>query len=342
MIGDFCKINPPDRKYAKRALFDALGDLKKRFVETSITDRSADKAMTKEAFASYCRYKFGISDAERDSWWSELENDPRVDRDNLGFRGRMQLWIPQSLKRIRDRERGVSDEVTESSAGMKNYQPHGLQVLIDHADGQKTSMADKFITDGLGENRSLLKRGAPETAEKDGTAPAEQPKGRKRKKTFNADDDCPTFYKTVTEATEKLKVKMQGAETAFEKATKELAQIADEEKHRDPAMIGYIYKLQHRAQILTKFKGDDIVTELFNNHENSAGVPTAVPSLHPAETTGNAPGLAPGTPVQALLLFAFNMFVHVGGRLFVCSCCAGAVGMAGRVARAISENCKCM
>ena len=109
-----------DVKYKKKSLFGTLGYCKKRCVKISITDKLVDKPMTKGAFQAHCKNQLGLTERECDSWWTEMYNDLRVERDNDGFRGREQLWIPASKERHRDRERGVEDTVSESSAVSRN------------------------------------------------------------------------------------------------------------------------------------------------------------------------------------------------------------------------------
>ena len=314
-LAEFCKLNTMDQKFKKKALFDTLGYCKKRFVKTSITDKKVDKAMTKAAFQAHCKYQLGLTEPECEAWWTEMYNDPRVERDLEGFRGREQLWIPASKERHRDRERGVEDAVSESSAGQKNYNPHDLKVLLDHADRQKTSMADKFIADGLPENRSLLKRAAP-VPNTEGKAAGEEPQQKKRKKTFDADNDCAKYYQFIMTELEKIKVKAADAEAVFVKAEKLLVSIADEEKNKDPAMVGYIHKLQFRAQILKKFKGDDIAVLLFNNHASETDGLTSVPSLHLSGSAGDVQ--CPGTPSNAFSL-SFDICVFKCA-LDICKC----------------------
>ena len=45
----------------------------------------------------------------------ELKKNPKVDRDNKGFRGRFQLWMPVGARRSNQGLKGVTDAVQEQS-----------------------------------------------------------------------------------------------------------------------------------------------------------------------------------------------------------------------------------
>ena len=85
--GAYAKRNPPDKKYAKKQLFDVLNYMKVRFATTQSVDRDEDKPMTRQAFDKYCEREHGLEPCEVESWWQELYDNPRVERDQKGFRG---------------------------------------------------------------------------------------------------------------------------------------------------------------------------------------------------------------------------------------------------------------
>ena len=143
-----CKETPADRKYAKKQLFDVLGYMKTRFATTQTRDTDGEVPMPRAAFNKYCDRELGLEEPEIESYWQELYNNPRIERDDKGYRGRQQLWVPVGPRRERDRIRGVTDSVTEASKQQKQYTAHDLQVLLDHAHNQKTSLCDSFIIAG--------------------------------------------------------------------------------------------------------------------------------------------------------------------------------------------------
>ena len=113
--GAYAKNNPPGRKYAKKTLFDVMTYMKERFCLTQSTDRDEEKPMTRAGFSKFCDGDLGLDPGETESYWQELYDNPRIERDNKGFRGREQLWVPVQPSRFRDRIRGVKDTVMEAS-----------------------------------------------------------------------------------------------------------------------------------------------------------------------------------------------------------------------------------
>lgn len=281
-VGAYALKNPPDKKYAKKQLFDVLGYFKQRFATTSTAEKDDEKPMTREAFNCHCKNVLGLTGPETDSWWQELEDDPTVQRDHRGFRNRFQLWIPLGESRERKREKGVTDAVTEESQKMKKYKEHDVQVLCDHVLRQKTSMADSFLTSELPEeSRRLLKRKAEPDIDTDGPAPEQRQ--RKRSKTFNGDKDGPRYHNTMEGDLEKLIGKIKGVDLQFEKARDELCKIPEHVKQSDLALQGYIRKLQWRYQLFLKWQGMDSVAKLHNCHlpEGSSGSQAGQPSAFP-------------------------------------------------------------
>ena len=111
----FCLVNPTDAKYQRKQLFDLLGCLRQRYAKTCNEKSSGDRPMTREVFKTYCEDTLGLEKEEWEGWWDELYNEPRVERNRKGFRGREQLWIPLGEERSGRRIKGVADIVQESN-----------------------------------------------------------------------------------------------------------------------------------------------------------------------------------------------------------------------------------
>ena len=111
----------------------------------------------------------GISEVEAESWWLELNNNPRTQRGDRGFRGRFQLWIPLGESKDNERANGITDAVTEASKGERGYTGEDVELLMEHIHRQQTSLADRFITMAAPEDNLSLKRSA-EDAELDNKA----------------------------------------------------------------------------------------------------------------------------------------------------------------------------
>ena len=145
-VWEFCQLNPLEQKYMKKQFFSVAHFSKKRYQRTEQRERQGgEKPMTKLAFAAHCKYQLGLPDEERDEWWSELEDNPAIERDNQGHKGKMQLWIPLSKKRERERAKGVEDAVVKSSAQTKNPKKKDEDTMMKFLAGQKMNFSDSFF-----------------------------------------------------------------------------------------------------------------------------------------------------------------------------------------------------
>ena len=289
-VGAYALKNPPDKKYQKKQLFDVCGYFKQKYATTATAERDDERPMTREAFGKHCENLLGLTEPEAASWWQELEDNPATERDQKGFRGRLQLWIPLGESRQRKREKGVTDGVVQESKKMKNSSDHDLQVLSDHVLRQRTSMADSFLTSETGEEaRAMLKRTREKAEQQEGSEPKPVQHQRKRAKTFDGDRDAPKYHNSMETDLEKLRKKMEGVEQPLTKAKDELKAIPEDVKHGDLALQGYIRKLQWRYQVYLKWQGLDEVVKLYNTHvpegssASSAGQESAFPVSAQAE-----------------------------------------------------------
>ena len=230
----FSLVNPPDQKFIKKKFYDLCQGNKKKQVETSKTNREKDKPMTKAAFMKHADSILGITEEEATEYWQELFDNPAIDRDNKGFRGREQLWIPLGEERERARKRANLDEVVESSKAMKHNEAD-VQMLTDHINRQRANMADGFLHDHAEEDRTSVRRKAAPSdkgaaKEVDETTQGQPP--RKRKKTFDADKDCTKAFRDNGTEMEKFEVKVTAATISFDKCVKELAAMSEDVKIR--------------------------------------------------------------------------------------------------------------
>ena len=211
------------------------------------------------------------------------------------------------------------DSVTEASKQQKQYTAHDLQVLLDHAHNQKTSLCDSFITAGSPEeNRALLKRSAKQAELKDlqGDDAGDKP-ARKRAKKFDGDRDGPKYYQHMKLDIEKLEKKIPLVTKAFDQAITELQGIEEHKKANDPALQGFLRKLQFRAQVFNKWRNDDTVVMLHNVYV-SKDVPTASPTLFPLLHTAATAELAQS--VSEVIVVVVSVRAWRDGSKRVCCC----------------------
>ena len=109
----FCELNPPDSRYARKNFIDWAAFKQKHGKRTEIIDRSKCKPMWEGEFMQWATGEKALSKSEAEAWWKDFLNDPRIERDNDGFKGRLRLWIPKGNSRITDKS-----QFTESAQEM--------------------------------------------------------------------------------------------------------------------------------------------------------------------------------------------------------------------------------
>ena len=84
------ELNPPDSRYTRKAFID-WADFKKTFGQrTEVIDRSKCKPMWE--FIQWATTEKALPKPEAEQWWKDYYNNPRIERDNDGPKGRLQLW----------------------------------------------------------------------------------------------------------------------------------------------------------------------------------------------------------------------------------------------------------
>ena len=76
---------------------------------------------------------------EGDELWQEHLDNPNIDRDNCGFRGRLQLWIPKSKSRIDQSETYVDAAAQQGSKPIKDPKEKDIDLMQDHVKRQSLS-----------------------------------------------------------------------------------------------------------------------------------------------------------------------------------------------------------
>ena len=77
--------------------------------------------------------------------WEKYYNNLCLDRDNEGYKVRLQLWLPVNKYRARERKSNISNEVLEGSQSLKGCAPEDLQALKDRARKRQAGFADKWL-----------------------------------------------------------------------------------------------------------------------------------------------------------------------------------------------------
>ena len=173
--------------------------------------------MTREAFKCHCENTLGLTKEEWEPWWGEFLDNPDIERDEKGFRGRQQLWIPNAhMNRSRQRTTGVTDEVNTGQNPIKKPEEHDVEVLKDHVLNQNRGFGDDFIRKAHGDRTQLnaaltkaspCKRSAEHSKDPKETAggPEASPskKARTRKITC-LERDAPKLFTAMTQGVKKF------------------------------------------------------------------------------------------------------------------------------------------
>ena len=112
-------------------------------------DRTAAVPMWEEEFKHWAVDMKRLSEEEAQDWWKEMLDDPRIERDNAGRGGRLQLFVPKAMvAREQLRDRFIENLQEEMSNPSKKCKEADRQALRDHVDRQKVSFADEFLNNG--------------------------------------------------------------------------------------------------------------------------------------------------------------------------------------------------
>ena len=258
--------------------------------------------MTQTAFFKFCETSLGLTDLESKDWWKDMLSNPQVERDNGGFKGRQQLWVPVGKKRSRGSESGVQDEVQEGGNQLKGATPHDVKVLKDHTKNLDASFADElFVLRACGSGTGSC----PPSEDAEGEGAVD-----KKPRTLKPERDAPRFHKAMQSAMEKLQKAREKSTCASDAAVKVLHEIPEDDKQKDKALNSYTSTLQLHAQIFMKFEGNTDVVKLFNIYQPPASsggppppplIPSFVPDIRAAIMAPATPAAsAPGTPMATV------------------------------------------
>lgn len=145
-IDKFCELNPPDQRYSRKAFLD-WADFRKSYGQrTDVIDRSKCKPMWEGEFMLWAQNEKALSKSEAESWWKEYFNDPRVERDHDGYKGRLQLWIPAGHSRLTDKSTYIDSATSQGCKPLKDPKPEDVQMLQAHVKRQRQSVVDGWFT----------------------------------------------------------------------------------------------------------------------------------------------------------------------------------------------------
>ena len=105
-------------------------------------------------FIQWATTEKALPKSEAEQWWKEFYNNPRIERDNEGPKGRLQLWVPKGQSRLTDKARFSESTTTQGSKPLKDPKASDIEMLQDHVKRQQQSVVDPFFCGASGASGS--------------------------------------------------------------------------------------------------------------------------------------------------------------------------------------------
>ncbi|CAK0809664.1 unnamed protein product [Prorocentrum cordatum] len=303
------QANPADKKYARKSLIQSSQFQKSHSSDTFSTNRDLDRPMTRQAFHCHCQDILGLTELEESEWWQELEENPRIDRDNKGCRGRLQLWIPVGPEWERGGRRSVQSAFVEKGSEQKNMSESEAASIKEFVQESSASTADSFFSNKLELQIVLKRKDALDevSVKKEYAVEAGSASGKKRKvshKVYVPERDCPKIHANMVTDIAKLNTAFAANQRKVDDVTKRLQSIPVTETNDAKPFVSYIKSLQTRWQLTVKWKGLHNVIKLFNLSVDNGNAASASPahSYPPTPGSGSQPAPLPDSDMQSISL----------------------------------------
>eukprot|EP00959_Pyramimonas_sp_CCMP1952_P200790 4199867-Pyramimonas_sp.AAC.1 len=287
------QANPSDKKYARKNLVQTTQYEKTTSNETFSTNRAKDKPMTRQAFHKYCDGTLGITEQEEEEWWTELDDNPRVDRDFLGFRGRKQLWTPVGAEREWGSRKGQGHQLKEKGQEVKNMSGEETASLKEFVREATISGADSFFHTNLEVQQALKRKNLMEATSSsadgsgaDSGAGPSSSKKLKSTKVYVPERDAPKLHTSMAAELGKLDALYATDNIKVQQVIEQLKQISEADKNDDKSLVSYIRSLQFRWQLAIKWKGLNQPIKLFGISDGPSAASTTPPSTGGSSTPG--------------------------------------------------------
>ena len=216
-------------------------------------------------------------------YWLEFYNNPGITRDNEGFRGAEQLWIPSRKMRFRSREHYNQSEVTEGSDQLRAPAMDQRDMLFKHLGQQDVSFADEIfsMTDeakqdfktklGAGNDPSASSAGASSTQPQFETPP--------KTRNVNLAREPPALQRSMEMGIKKLQGEIKKQLALMETAKAKWADQPAALRASDRAGLSFIRTYQFRRELVARLGGFE--SEIAHLVPDSARLPADGQSQSP-------------------------------------------------------------
>ena len=245
----FCELNPPDQRYARKQFIDWAQFKQTHGQRTEVTDRSKCKPMWEGEFLLWAKNVKALPQAEAEHWWKEYLNNPRIERDNDGYKGRQRLWIPAGESKLTDKSKFSESVAEQGNKSLKEPSAEDVQMLKDHVLRQQQSIADPFFTSQNRTASAPTSKDPPQVS-----CEAEEPPAKKAK--IDVDRQGPKLVKTMEKDMKAIQKCFVLATEKYQLAKSKLQQFPREMFVDDLALMGLLRSLDLRLHFLERWKND--------------------------------------------------------------------------------------
>ena len=279
----FHRDNPPECR--KKSLIDFARFERIRGVRNSLKDSDGDVPMTERQFYKHCENVLGLTEEEMTEFWKELQDNPRIERDNDGWRGAEQLWVPAHKMRLREKEKYVDNRHVEGSGDMKAPTTEQRDMLGKHLTRQDQGFQDEHFNFSAAE-RSDTKTGPQPTTptKKTAKAAASNLDDPTPEKTINLTRERPNLCATMERGIKKLEADLKKSLQHAAAMKPQHSNFPAELKASDRVLLTFCRTAQFRHELVAQILGQS----------------AEICQLVPDEGHAADPAAAPGTPASAM------------------------------------------
>ena len=147
-LGKFNQRNPPSSRYKRKEMIESA-----RFIQIKSRIHAEDsnhrcKPYTQASFVMRCTTKFGLIAEQAKDWFSNFKANPHIERDNDGYGGVEQLYVPIGKLKGRRVIEQVASNVEQEGSRIKNPSEASVDMITDHVHAQDVNFSNAFFTLG--------------------------------------------------------------------------------------------------------------------------------------------------------------------------------------------------
>ena len=241
-------------------------------------------------------------------YWLEFYNNPDIARDNEGFRGAEQLWIPSHRMRLRAREHYNQSEVTEGSDQLRAPAMDQRDMLFKHLGRQDVSFGDEIfsVTDEAKQDLKTKLGSVKDPSATSAAGSSNQPQYETPPKTRNVNlaREPPALQRSMEMGIKKLQGEIRKQLALMETAKAKWADQPAALRATDRAGLSFTRTYQFRHELVARLGGFE--SEIAHLVPDSARLPAdgqSPPSPQSAITGMTAESIAKADDARRKVAF---------------------------------------